>query len=54
MVQNDPPVCTAGMASPAVLGTPYGWFRTVTVQGVTDPDGNRPLAFEENRGHHPG
>lgn len=37
---NDPPVCTAAIASPAVLGTPYGWFRTVTVQGVTDPDGD--------------
>jgi hypothetical protein len=42
---NDPPVCTAATASPAVLGTPYGWFRTVTVQGVTDPDGDRVSAI---------
>jgi hypothetical protein len=42
---NDPPVCSAATASPAVLGTPYGWFRTVTVQGVTDPDGDRLSAI---------
>lgn len=45
LARNDPPICTAATASPAVLGTPYGWFRTVTVQGVTDADGDRLSAI---------
>jgi hypothetical protein len=37
---NRPPVCTAASASPSTLWPPDHKFRTVTIEGITDPDGD--------------
>src|SRR3990172_7434580 len=37
---NLPPVCSGAAASEAVLWPPNHRYRTITIRGVTDPDGD--------------